>query len=59
MSILSFNATPPEMAYGDASFFIGVLFKEDKYHGEYLQLQNFKFRGDNPCLRNTAKSLKD
>jgi len=37
MSILSFNATPPEMAYGDASFFISVLFKEDKYHGECLQ----------------------
>jgi predicted nucleic acid-binding protein len=25
------------VAYGDASFFIGVLFKEDKYHGECLQ----------------------
>jgi predicted nucleic acid-binding protein len=37
MSILSFDATPPEVAYGDASFFIGVLFKEDKYHGECLQ----------------------
>ncbi|MBM3239561.1 type II toxin-antitoxin system VapC family toxin [Candidatus Poribacteria bacterium] len=37
MSILSFDATPPEVAYGDDSFFISVLFKEDKYHGECLQ----------------------
>ncbi len=37
MSILSFDATPPEVAYGDASFFIGVLFREDKYHAECLQ----------------------
>ena len=37
MSIFSFDATPPEVAYGDASFFIGVLFKEDQYHDECLQ----------------------
>ncbi|MFQ6043351.1 MAG: hypothetical protein ACE5PV_21065, partial [Candidatus Poribacteria bacterium] len=37
MSILSFDANPPEVAYGDASFLIGVLFKEDRYHGECLQ----------------------
>lgn len=37
MSILSFDASPPEVAYGDASFFIGVLFKEDKYHDECFQ----------------------
>ena len=34
MSILSFDATPPELAYGDASFFVGVFIEEDKYHGE-------------------------
>ena len=34
MSIFSFDASPPELAYGDASFFIGVQIEKDKYHGE-------------------------
>ncbi len=34
MSIFSFDASPPELSYGDASFFIGVLFREDNYHSE-------------------------
>lgn len=36
MSILSFDETPPELAYGDASFFIGVLIEKDKYHDECI-----------------------
>lgn len=32
MSILSFNASPPEFAYGDASFFVGALIEDDDYH---------------------------
>ena len=34
MSILNFDATPPEIAYGDPSFFIGFLFETDNYHDE-------------------------
>ncbi|MFQ6043999.1 MAG: type II toxin-antitoxin system VapC family toxin [Candidatus Poribacteria bacterium] len=37
MSIFSFDATPPELSYGDPSFFIGALFKEDDYHRECRQ----------------------
>ena len=37
MSIFSFDASPPELSYGDPSFFIGVLFKEDDSHRECTQ----------------------
>jgi predicted nucleic acid-binding protein len=37
MSIESFDASPPDLSYGDSSFFIGVLIEKDKYHGECIQ----------------------
>jgi len=37
MSIFSFKTSPPEIAYGDPSFFIGVLIETDDYHSECAQ----------------------
>jgi hypothetical protein len=34
MSIESFDASPPDLSYGDPSFFIGVQLEKDKYHNE-------------------------
>jgi len=37
MSIFSFDTSPPDLSYGDTSFFIGVLIEKDKYHEECIQ----------------------
>ncbi len=34
MSIFNFNTSPPELSYGDPSFFLGALIESDPYHAE-------------------------